>query len=113
MAYRLTIRHGSRFEREAFDELEAALAAAERRAEEIAAQGPLADISAVRSFEAADRVAARIEISRGGPLRGRSAGVDVMGDGALVAFGGGIRREALQPGADESPFDAIRRQLRG
>ena len=62
----------------------------------------------LRDFEPGERVAARLEISRGGMLRGRSAGVDVMGDGSLVAFAGGVGRRPLEPGEGETPFDAVR-----
>ncbi len=67
----------------------------------------------LREFEPAERVAARLEISTGGTFRGTSAGVDVMGDGAVVAFAGGVRRRPLEPLAGETPFDAIRRELAG
>jgi hypothetical protein len=111
MAYRLTVRHGSRVERESYDDLDRALAAAEAQVERIAAQGPLPKVSLVRTFEPGGRVAARVEISRGGLLRGRSAGVDVMGDGALVAFAGGVRRQTLEPAEGKTVFDAIRNAL--
>jgi hypothetical protein len=52
-----------------------------------------------------------LEISAGGLLRGRSAGVDVMGDGSLVPFGGGITRRPLEPRGRETSFDAVRREL--
>jgi hypothetical protein len=52
-----------------------------------------------------------LEISTGGLVRGRSAGVDVMGDGSLVPFGGGITRQPLEPRGRETPFDAVRREL--
>ncbi len=48
----------------------------------------------LRDFEPGERVAARLELSTGGLLRGRAAGVDVMGDGSLVAVRGGVRRAA-------------------
>jgi hypothetical protein len=65
----------------------------------------------LRTFEPGDRVAARLELSTGGWLRGRAAGLDVMGDGALVAYAGGVRRRRLEPSASESPIDAVRREL--
>ena len=51
---------------------------------------------------------AAIELSTGGFLRGRDAGVDVMGDGSLVPYAGGIRKRTLN--ADQ-PFDAVREEL--
>ncbi|MGH2953452.1 MAG: hypothetical protein ACRDK9_05445 [Solirubrobacterales bacterium] len=109
--WRLTVRHGSRVERQRFDDLDGALAAMERAAERVRERGPLAEVTMLRSFEPGERVAARLELSTGGMLRGRDAGVDVMGDGSLVAYAGGIRRRTLAPGAGESHFDAVRRAL--
>ena len=65
----------------------------------------------MRRFEPGDRVAARIELSTGGVLRGRTAGVDLMGDGALVAYAGGIGRRELDLKRGESVTDALRREL--
>ena len=65
----------------------------------------------LREFESFDRVAARLEISTGSVFRGRSAGIDVMGDGSIVAFTGGVARRPLE-GA-ESPYAAIARELEG
>jgi hypothetical protein len=77
----------------------------------VRAQGGLESVSMLREFEPGDRVAARLEISTGRWPRGRAAGIDVMGDGGLLAFSGGIHRTVLEPAAGESPFDAVRRWL--
>jgi hypothetical protein len=111
--WRLIVRHGSRVERENFDELDAALAAMEGQAHQIRSEGPLDEINALRDFGPGDRVHARLELSTGGFLRGREAGVDVMGDGALVPYSGLIRKRRLDRRGDESPFDAVRRTLAG
>ena len=87
------------------------MAALERRADDVRAEGGLDSISMLRDFEPGDRVAARLEISTGRGPRARAVGVDVMGDGSLVAFEGGIHRHALEPRDGESPFDAVRRVL--
>jgi hypothetical protein len=108
---RLTVRHGSRVERERFDDLDEAIGAMERACERVRAAGPLSEVKMLRSFEPGQRVAARVELSTGGMLRGRDAGIDVMGDGELVAYAGGIRRETLAPRAGETPYDAVRRAL--
>ena len=42
---------------------------------------------------------------------GESAGIDVMGDGTLIAYRGGVRREELDPG-QKGPFEAVRKALR-
>jgi hypothetical protein len=109
--YRLTVRHGSRVERESFDDLAAAIAAMERAVDEVRASGPLESVKMLRDFEPAERVAARIEISTGGWLRGREAGVDVMGDGHVVSYAGGMGRRELEAGSDQAAFDAVRREL--
>jgi hypothetical protein len=66
----------------------------------------------LREFESSDRVAARLEVSTGSVFRSRSAGIDVMGDGSVVAFTGGVARRPLEAGA-ESPYSAIARELEG
>lgn len=58
-------------------------------------------------------MAARVEISSGGLIRGRTAGVDVMGDGSIVAFSGAVRREPLEPDDGEVPLEAVRAELGG
>jgi hypothetical protein len=65
----------------------------------------------LREFEPGQRVAARLEISTGRWLRGRAVGVDVMGDGNVVAFEGGMTRNELELRRGESAFDAVRREL--
>ena len=80
-------------------------------AEEVRAEGPLEGVRMLRDFEPAQRVAARLELSTGGMLRRRDAGVDVMGDGTLVPFAGGLRRRQLEPDGQETAFDRVRRQL--
>lgn len=96
--------------RERFDELEAALTELRRQVDAVRAEGPLADIKAVRNFEAGSRVAARLELSTGRWLRGTDAGVDVMGDGSLIAFAGGMRRRELEA-EGEAVYDAMREHL--
>jgi len=97
--------------RESFEQLADALAAAERTFERVRAEGPMKPVKALRSFEPADRVAARVEISAGGWMRSIAAGVDVMGDGALVAFSGGVGRSPLEPREGESAIEAVARKL--
>jgi hypothetical protein len=109
--YRLTLRHGSRVERESFDDLDAAIAAMERAVTDVRASGPLEGVKMLRDFEPGERVAARIELSTGGWLRGHEAGVDVMGDGRLVAYAGGMGRRELDADSDDAAFDAVRREL--
>jgi hypothetical protein len=109
--HELTIRHGPRVSREAYDELDAAIRALERHVEQIRSEGPLREVSAIRTYGPERRVHARLELSTGGFLRGREAGVDVMGDGALVPYVGVVRKRKLEPVSGESAFDVIRREL--
>jgi hypothetical protein len=98
-------------ERERFDELDSALAAMESQSQEIRREGPLDEISVIRDYEPGQRVHARLELSTGGLFRGREAGMDVMGDGALVPYVGVVRKRRLEPAPGESAFDAIRGAL--
>ena len=107
-AYRLTIRHGASVVRERFDQLDDAVAALERRVREIRGEGPLDEISALRDYEPGQRVHARLELSTGGLLRGREAGIDLMGDGSLVPYVGVVRKRKLEPQDGETAFDAVR-----
>ena len=105
------IRHGSRVQRESFDNLDDAIEGMERRTQEIRREGPLTTVKALRDFEPGQRVHARLELSTGGILRGREAGLDVMGDGALVPYTGVVRKRKLEPSEGKSAFDAIREAL--
>ena len=104
------MRHGSRVRREGFDDLDEAIAAMERLTAEVRAEGGLGTAKAFRDYGPEQRVAARLELSAGGWLRGREAGVDVMGDGALVPYKGAIFKQRLETGGQQ-PFDAIRRAI--
>jgi hypothetical protein len=106
----LTVRHGSRVEREEHATLEEAIDAMRHRAEEVRAEGGLPEITALRTFSPEQRVAARLEISAPG-LRGATAGVDVRGDGSLVAYRGGVLRRELEPDGGEAVYDAVRDAL--
>ena len=82
-------------------------------AREIRDEGPLTTVRSLRNFEPSQRVHARLELSTGGVLRGREAGLDVMGDGALVPYTGVIRKRRLEPDRGQSAFDAVREALTG
>ena len=98
--------------REKFEQLDDAIAAMERHAKDIRSAGPLEAKKVFREYEPDIQVAGRVEISTGGFLRsGREAGIDVKGDGTLVAYAGGMRRAELDPGHD-GPFEAVRRALK-
>lgn len=106
--YTLTVRHGARVDRERFEDLDSAVAGMRERADEIRAEGPLDSVKAFREYGPEQRVAGRVELSTGGFLRSRDAGVDVMGDGSLVPYAGGFSKRKLD---ETAPFDAVREEL--
>jgi hypothetical protein len=106
--WRVTVRNGPKVERVAAGTLEEALDAIElhaRAAANTERRGPVD--TRVRRYEPADRVAVRAELR--GP--GVSAGVDVRGDGSVGAWTGRIRRRAIEPVEDETPYEALRRAV--
>ena len=66
----------------------------------------------IRDYEPEKQVAARLEISSGGLFGGNTAGIDVMGDGRVVAFKGGMGRSELTPKGNQTPYDAVRKAFR-
>jgi hypothetical protein len=99
----LTVRDGPKVERERFEALEEAVDALRARTTQIATAGRLGAAQGFREYEPGERVQARLQVTSGGWLRGREAGIDVMGDGRLIPFVGAIRRREL----DGDPFDAV------
>lgn len=69
-------------------------------------EGNLPAIGALRDFSPEQRVHARIELSGPGILRSKEGGIDVMGDGSVVAYTGAIRKQALPA---DSPDEALER----
>ncbi len=109
--WRLTVRHGPRVSKEGFEDLGDALDAMRDHAIAIATEGRLGGAQGFRAYEPDERVAARIELSTGGLFRGREAGVDVMGDGALVPYRGVVRKERLDGGTPDAAIDSVREAL--
>lgn len=110
-SWKLTVRHGSDVDHERFDDLGEAVAALRERALAIRSEGPVRPVSALRDFEPAAQVHARLQLSSGGFLRRSVAGVDVRGDGTFVPFVGGVAREELDPTDHDTPFDLVRETL--
>jgi hypothetical protein len=109
--WKLVIRHGSKVKHEDFDDIDAAIDAMEARTRDIRREGPLREVSAIRDYGPEQLVHARLELSTGGLFRGREAGLDVMGDGALVPYVGVVRKRRLETTDGESPFEAVRAAL--
>ena len=81
-----------------------------RRPGQIRREGPLEEVNVLRDYGPGDRVHARLELSTGGLIRGREAGIDVMGDGTLVPYTGVVRKRRLEPRDGET---RVRRGARG
>ena len=110
-SFKLTIRNGPKVTREKHDSLDAAIAALRSHTERIKAEGDLPEVSMIRTYEPGDQVRARLEVSTGGVLRSRDAGIDVMGDGALVPFRGGVFRKELGRGEGGTAYEAVERAM--
>lgn len=109
--WKLTVRHGSDVDHQSFDDLGEAVAAMRGRALAIRSEGPVRPVSALRDFEPAAQVHARLQLSSGRFFRKTVAGVDVRGDGTFVPFSGGVAREELDPTDHDTPFDLVRETL--
>jgi hypothetical protein len=97
--------------REKFGTLDEAIADARRRVEEIQQEDRLPPISMLREFTPEEQVQARIEISGPGLFRPPEGGIDVMGDGAAIAYTGAIRKEKLDADSLDRAFERLRKAL--
>jgi hypothetical protein len=113
MSWKVTVRHGSDVGREKFGTLDEAIDEARRRVDEVLREGRLPPISSLRDFSSEQRVQARIEISGPGLIRSREGGIDVMGDGAAVAYAGAIRKETIEADSLGQAFERLRVILQG
>jgi hypothetical protein len=82
-----------------------------RRALAIRSEGPAKKVSGFRDYEPADQVHARLQLTGGGLLGRKVAGVDLRGNGEFVPYRGGVRREELDPSGHDTPFDLVRETL--
>ena len=108
--YSLKTRRGARVERSRFDESSDALAALERRSEELQGEANAhpVDLKLGRKFEPVQQVFARLELA--GPHRLR-VGVDVRGDGSVEAWTGRLRRRLIEQLPEETAYEALRRTV--
>jgi len=111
MSWKVTVRHGSDVSREKLESLDEALAEARARIDEVRREGGLPDISAFRDYRPGERVHARIEVSGPGLLRGAEGGVDVMGDGGVVAYLGSIRKRPIEADSLEDAIEQLGESL--
>jgi hypothetical protein len=110
--WRLTIRHGSDVRKVRFYSLDEAIDAMRAEAVAIVRRGPLERKAGFREYEPGEQVAARLAIWAGGLLRGREAGIDVMGDGALVPYAGVVHRRILDGRSPDRAIEAVAEALR-
>jgi hypothetical protein len=111
--WRVTERHGSEVTKGKFDTLEEALEHARGRVDAALREGRLGTVKMLREFTPDQRVASRIEVSGARLFRGPEAGLDVMGDGTVVAYRGAIRKEALAADTLDEAFERIAEALLG
>lgn len=111
MSWKVTVRNGPAVDRARFETLDEALDEARGRAAAVLSGGRLGPVKALREFTPGQRVQARIEISGKGFMRGPEAGIDVMGDGALVAYVGAIRKQPLDAPTLDAAIESLRDAL--
>jgi len=112
MPFRVTVRHGPAVRRSSAPTLEAALDLVEEAARDAARERAGSVDLRFRRFEPGERVVARVELA--GPQRlapSVRAGVDVHGDGSMLAHVGRARRAPVPEGDRESALGALRRTL--
>jgi len=113
VSWKVTVRHGSQVKREKFETLAEALDEARAQVDAVRREGGLPEISAFRDYAPDQRVHARIEISGPGLIRSREGGLDVTGDGSVVAYKGAIRKEPLGATSLDDAFARLREGLDG
>lgn len=106
--WKLTVRYGSDVSRQTFDDLDQALEAARTAADEVIADGPLKEVKAIRDYEPAQIVNARIEVSGKGLFSPPTAGFDIQGDLSVVAYSGGVRRAELDGSTVSQAIKSVR-----
>lgn len=113
MGWRVTVRHGPKVKRSRFDTLPDALGYAADTIRDVRREGRLGTVKMLREFTPDQRVQARIEISGPGLLRGKEGGIDVMGDGAVVAYTGAIRKRRIEAEDLDEALERLRASLGG
>jgi hypothetical protein len=113
MSWKVTVRDGPKVGREKFADVDGAIAYAERRVDEIRREGGLPTITAFRKHTSGQRVKARIEISGPGLIRSPQGGIDLMGDGTVIAYTGAIRKETIEADSPGQAFERLRAMLHG
>jgi len=111
LSWKVTVRRGSKVGREKVDSLEEALAEARMRIDEVRRAGGLPEISAFRDYTPGQRVHARIELTGPGVMRGAQGGIDVMGDGTVLAYTGSIRKRPIEADSIDQTLERLGQAL--
>ena len=112
MSWTLTIRHGSKVRKQSLDSLDQAIAEARASVAAVIAEGPLGSVSAFKDYGPESRIHARVEVSQGrGVFRRWEGGIDVMGDGSVVAYTGGIRKKPIEADSLDQACERLRDAL--
>ena len=109
--FTVTVRTGPRVDKRRFSELPAALSALEELGRELerGADAEAVGGKLIRRIEPRQQVVARLELAGPGRVRG---GVDVRGEGSSEAWTGRVRKRLIEQRRGESPYDALRRELK-
>lgn len=97
--------------REKLESLDEALTFARDQADRVRRTDRPDTVKAFRDYAPGQQVAARIEISGKGFLRGPEAGIDVLGDGAIVAYTGAITKRPVEADSLDDAIDRLRASL--
>jgi hypothetical protein len=102
VSYRVTVRRGPKVERSTHDSLDDALHRVRAEANATPRTGAVAGLG--KRYEPEDRVAARIELK----APNANAGIDVRGDGTVLAWSGRIFKKPLD---GDDPYAALRQSV--
>jgi hypothetical protein len=105
VSYQVTVRRGPKVEKIKRESLDEAIETLEHHARFMPRRAGVDFVN--RRYEPGELVAGRIEL-KGSGVR---AGVDVHGDGSMVAWTGRMRRAEIERRSGESAADALRRAL--
>jgi hypothetical protein len=111
MSWKVTVRVGPKVGRERFDSLDDALGFARESADRVRREGRLGSVSAFREYTPGERVQARIELTGPGFMNRASGGLDVMGDGTLLAYDGAVRKRPLDADSLDEAVEGLRAAL--
>jgi hypothetical protein len=108
--FQILVHSAGKVQSDRTDNIEAALTVLERHGRRLEEGASAADLGGtlIRRYEPAQQVVGRVELRGPGRVR---AGIDVRGDGSAEAFTGRLRRRLVEQRGDESPYEALRREL--